>query len=135
MTIACAESGDGPIVLVLAPTRELAVQIQQECIKFGSSSRIKNTCVFSSSRHTKATRELCSMWKLQRLWGYRAARLPNHVLYCCSACTGVECAHRVQHSALAYLQGQRHALCKPRAQQVDNHKKYKLRLQIHTIKP
>ena len=40
-----AESGDGPIVLVLAPTRELAVQIQQECIKFGSSSRIKNTCV------------------------------------------------------------------------------------------
>lgn len=41
----CAESGDGPIVLVLAPTRELAVQIQQECIKFGSSSRIKNTCV------------------------------------------------------------------------------------------
>ncbi len=38
-----AESGDGPVVLVLAPTRELAVQIQQECIKFGSSSRIKNT--------------------------------------------------------------------------------------------
>ena len=38
-----AESGDGPIVLVLAPTRELAVQIQQECMKFGSSSRIKNT--------------------------------------------------------------------------------------------
>ena len=43
-----AESGDGPIVLALAPTRELAVQIQQECIKFGSSSRIKNTCVPAS---------------------------------------------------------------------------------------
>jgi len=40
------ERGDGPIVLVLAPTRELAVQIQQECIKFGSSSKIQNTCVY-----------------------------------------------------------------------------------------
>ncbi|KXX79813.1 ATP-dependent RNA helicase DBP2 [Madurella mycetomatis] len=38
--------GDGPIVLVLAPTRELAVQIQQEIAKFGKSSRIRNTCVY-----------------------------------------------------------------------------------------
>jgi ATP-dependent RNA helicase DDX5/DBP2 len=38
--------GDGPIVLVLAPTRELAVQIQQEVAKFGKSSRIRNTCVY-----------------------------------------------------------------------------------------
>ncbi|RSL48225.1 ATP-dependent RNA helicase DBP2 [Fusarium sp. AF-6] len=38
--------GDGPIVLVLAPTRELAVQIKQEIDKFGRSSRIRNTCVY-----------------------------------------------------------------------------------------
>ena len=38
--------GDGPIVLVLAPTRELAVQIQQEITKFGKASKIKNTCVY-----------------------------------------------------------------------------------------
>jgi ATP-dependent RNA helicase DDX5/DBP2 len=38
--------GDGPIVLILAPTRELAIQIQVECNKFGSSSRIKNTCLY-----------------------------------------------------------------------------------------
>lgn len=44
-----AEPGDGPIVLVLAPTRELAVQIQQECQKFGASSRIKNTCVYGGA--------------------------------------------------------------------------------------
>mmetsp|Transcript_23245 Transcript_23245/g.26481 ORF Transcript_23245/g.26481 Transcript_23245/m.26481 type:complete len:516 (+) Transcript_23245:125-1672(+) len=38
--------GDGPIVLVLAPTRELAVQIKEECDKFGASSEIKNTVVY-----------------------------------------------------------------------------------------
>jgi ATP-dependent RNA helicase DDX5/DBP2 len=45
----CAEPGDGPIVLVLAPTRELAVQIEQECAKFGHSSRIKHTCVYGGA--------------------------------------------------------------------------------------
>merc|ERR1712238_144221 len=38
--------GEGPIVLVLAPTRELAVQIKEECDKFGASSGIKNTVVY-----------------------------------------------------------------------------------------
>ena len=33
--------GDGPVVLCLAPTRELAVQIQQEAQKFGSSTRAR----------------------------------------------------------------------------------------------
>jgi ATP-dependent RNA helicase DDX5/DBP2 len=40
------KAGDGPIVLILAPTRELAMQIKVECDKFGSSSRIKNTCLY-----------------------------------------------------------------------------------------
>lgn len=56
MGFVAAEPGDGPIVLVLAPTRELAVQIQQECQKFGSSSRIKNTCVYGGQpKHTQAS--------------------------------------------------------------------------------
>lgn len=38
--------GDGPIVLILAPTRELAMQIQKEADNFGTSSRIKNTCIY-----------------------------------------------------------------------------------------
>lgn len=36
----------GPVVLVLAPTRELAQQIQQVATEFGSSSYIRITCLF-----------------------------------------------------------------------------------------
>ena len=50
--------GDGPIVLVLAPTRELACQIKTECSKFGSSSSIKNTCVFGGTPKGPQIRDL-----------------------------------------------------------------------------
>lgn len=50
--------GDGPIVLVLAPTRELACQIKAECDKFGSSSRIKNTCVYGGAPKGPQARDL-----------------------------------------------------------------------------
>lgn len=50
--------GDGPIVLVLAPTRELAVQIKDECSKFGSSSRIRNTCVYGGAPKGPQIRDL-----------------------------------------------------------------------------
>merc|ERR1719473_1554654 len=36
-------------MLVLAPTRELACQIQEECDKFGGSSGIKNVCVYGGA--------------------------------------------------------------------------------------
>ena len=48
------QPGDGPIVLVLAPTRELAMQIKEECDKFGASSEIKNTVVYGGvPKHTQ----------------------------------------------------------------------------------
>ncbi|KAI1944153.1 ATP-dependent RNA helicase dbp2 [Ophidiomyces ophidiicola] len=50
--------GDGPIVLVLAPTRELAVQIQTEITKFGKSSRIRNTCVYGGVPRGPQIRDL-----------------------------------------------------------------------------
>jgi ATP-dependent RNA helicase DDX5/DBP2 len=42
----------GPSMLVLAPTRELAVQIKEEADKFGRSAGVRNTCAPS---HALAT--------------------------------------------------------------------------------
>ncbi|KAG5513970.1 hypothetical protein PMAC_000592 [Pneumocystis sp. 'macacae'] len=52
--------GDGPIVLVLAPTRELAVQIQTECAKYGKSSRIRSTCIYGGVPRGPQIRDLAS---------------------------------------------------------------------------
>ncbi|KAF4652178.1 ATP-dependent RNA helicase dbp2 [Perkinsus chesapeaki] len=52
------QRGDGPIVLVMAPTRELAVQIQEECNKFGKSSKIKNTCCYGGVPRGPQARDL-----------------------------------------------------------------------------
>ncbi|UYV79626.1 DDX17 [Cordylochernes scorpioides] len=52
------ERGDGPIVLVLAPTRELAQQIQQVATDFGYDSHIRNTCVFGGAPKGPQIRDL-----------------------------------------------------------------------------
>ena len=39
----------GPRVLVLAPTRELAVQIEKECDKFGKFAGVTSTCVYGGA--------------------------------------------------------------------------------------
>lgn len=41
--------GDGPIALVLAPTRELAQQIQKVADDFGKSSNIQNTVLYGGT--------------------------------------------------------------------------------------
>jgi ATP-dependent RNA helicase DDX5/DBP2 len=43
------ERGDGPIVLILSPTRELAVQTMKECGKFGHTSKIKYSCCYGGT--------------------------------------------------------------------------------------
>ncbi|XP_056630263.1 ATP-dependent RNA helicase p62-like [Diorhabda sublineata] len=50
--------GDGPIALVLAPTRELAQQIQQVASDFGSSSYVRNTCIFGGAPKGPQARDL-----------------------------------------------------------------------------
>ncbi|KAK0089454.1 hypothetical protein PV326_004479 [Microctonus aethiopoides] len=50
--------GDGPIALVLAPTRELAQQIQQVAADFGVSSQVRNTCIFGGAPKGPQARDL-----------------------------------------------------------------------------
>ncbi|KAL5202581.1 hypothetical protein ABZP36_013533 [Zizania latifolia] len=52
------EQGDGPIVLILAPTRELSVQIQEESAKFGSYSRTRSTCIYGGASKGPQIRDL-----------------------------------------------------------------------------
>jgi superfamily II DNA/RNA helicase len=52
------ERGDGPVVLVLAPTRELAQQIQAVCYDFGRSMNIRNCCVFGGAPKGPQLRDL-----------------------------------------------------------------------------
>ncbi|XP_011153208.1 ATP-dependent RNA helicase dbp2 [Harpegnathos saltator] len=42
-------NGDGPIALILAPTRELAQQIQEVANCFGESAAVRNTCIFGGA--------------------------------------------------------------------------------------
>lgn len=43
------QPGDGPIALVVAPTRELAQQIQKVANEYGRSSNIRNTVLYGGS--------------------------------------------------------------------------------------
>ncbi|XP_058509382.1 probable ATP-dependent RNA helicase DDX17 isoform X2 [Solea solea] len=52
------ERGDGAICLVLAPTRELAQQVQQVAYDYGKSSRIKSTCVYGGAPKGPQIRDL-----------------------------------------------------------------------------
>nr|POF03124.1 dead-box atp-dependent rna helicase 40 [Quercus suber] len=49
---------NGPTVLVLAPTRELATQIQEEVMKFGRSSGISCTCLYGGASKGLQLKEL-----------------------------------------------------------------------------
>jgi ATP-dependent RNA helicase DDX5/DBP2 len=43
------QKGDGPVVLVMAPTRELAVQIEQEAKKFASCCQLSTLAVYGGA--------------------------------------------------------------------------------------
>lgn len=52
------KSGDGPVALVLAPTRELAQQIQKVANDFGLKCSISNTCLFGGAPKANQMRDL-----------------------------------------------------------------------------
>nr|XP_023666518.1 probable ATP-dependent RNA helicase DDX5 isoform X1 [Paramormyrops kingsleyae] len=52
------EHGDGPICLVLAPTRELAQQVQQVSAEYGRASRLKSTCIYGGAPKGPQIRDL-----------------------------------------------------------------------------
>ena len=47
-----------PGILVLAPTRELACQIEEECVKFGRSSNIRSVCAYGGAPKSLQVRKI-----------------------------------------------------------------------------
>ena len=47
-----------PGILVLAPTRELACQIEEECVKFGRTSNIRSTCAYGGAPKSLQIRKI-----------------------------------------------------------------------------
>jgi len=52
------EHGDGPIVLVLVPTRELAQQVLEVSNEFGRTSQLKSACVYGGAPKGPQLRDL-----------------------------------------------------------------------------
>ena len=105
-TGSCTEPGDGPIVLCLAPTRELAVQIQQETHKFGSTSRIKHTCVYGGAPKGPQVRDLR---------GGRHISQPLHTctpVFCVACCFSRPCSW-MQSLGLLAMHGAAARCCVP----------------------
>ena len=51
-------SGDGPVVLILSPTRELAKQVQEEALKFGSVCGVNAVAVYGGADKNRQVNEL-----------------------------------------------------------------------------
>lgn len=50
--------GEGPIVLVLCPTRELAIQVQAVASQFGQPTRLRSTCIYGGASKGPQIRDL-----------------------------------------------------------------------------
>jgi hypothetical protein len=102
----------GPIALVLAPTRELATQIEEECVKFGRSSGVyvapsmsppptargpRDVLSFSAFRHSGPDRAL--VLRIARVVGSQRAAMVAHQSTHSFGRSGTGCRLSRQHPA------------------------------------
>jgi superfamily II DNA/RNA helicase len=52
------QRGDGPLVLVMCPTRELAMQVQKIAVEFGTISNVQSACIYGGASRGPQMREL-----------------------------------------------------------------------------
>ena len=52
------ESGEGPIGVIMTPTRELAIQITKDCRKFAKQMRLRTVCVYGGTGISEQIAEL-----------------------------------------------------------------------------
>ncbi|CAH3013581.1 unnamed protein product [Porites evermanni] len=52
------QRGDGPVVLCLCPTRELAQQVQQVAINYGRAAKVRSVCIYGGAPKGPQIREL-----------------------------------------------------------------------------
>ena len=52
------ESGEGPIAVIMTPTRELAIQITKDCRKFAKHMRLRTVCVYGGTGISEQIAEL-----------------------------------------------------------------------------
>lgn len=56
--------GDGPIAIVLAPTRELCIQIHQECRKFTKAFKLRVVCAYGGGNMYEQEKALTSQCEI-----------------------------------------------------------------------
>lgn len=65
LTIPSKVPGKGPRILILVPTRELAMQVAEEANRFSESlSRVKTVCIYGGAPYPKQNRELSAPYEI-----------------------------------------------------------------------
>jgi superfamily II DNA/RNA helicase len=65
LTTPSTSKGFGPRILILVPTRELAMQVSQEAIKYSKHlSRVKTVCIYGGESYIKQNKELSRPYEI-----------------------------------------------------------------------